>query len=301
MTHAFRRIGLAAGLLIVSATFAIAQTVKAPVEHLDFDRPESWAMSWFTSATALGAEGPLSVPPGSATLGLEATLLPTLSPAQERVGFNGTAAQDLNKGPVFVRPRFTVGLPGGLAIVAAGTPPIRSFGVTPRLFALGLEWTMYDRSEWRVAMLGHGQVGTVTGAFVCPSTVLAFAPGSPGNATGCEAESSDVATLRYGGASIVVGRRLAHGIMPHLSAGIDYESTVFQLNARAFGRIDQTRLDAQGFVPRFATGLTAPLAGRFSISADAVYAPLVVRRTATADRTLDSLLTARALITYRIH
>jgi hypothetical protein len=54
-----------------------------------------------------------------------------LSAAQQRVAFNGTTPEDLNRAPVFLRPRLAIGLPHRLSIIAAVDPPIRAFGVTP--------------------------------------------------------------------------------------------------------------------------------------------------------------------------
>lgn len=298
------RLSIVACMTVALASNAAAQTqpVKDRVEHLNFDRPEAWALSWFTSTTALsGLDTHVTEPAGTIILGLEATLLPTLSTAQRRVGFNGKAVQDLNKAPVFLRPRVTIGLPGRLSLIAAATPPIRSFDVTPRLFALGVEWAMFDGHDWRVAVRGHGQVGTVTGAFVCPADVLAFPAGSTNNSTGCEAESADVATLRYGGVTLMAARRLGHGITPHAAAGVNVIDGVFQLNAQAFGKLDRTRLETHGTTLTFSTGVAIPLTSRLSLVADALYSPLNVRRTAGAPRTRDSLLTGRTLISYRVH
>src|ERR1700730_7283889 len=71
---------------------ATAQTsVVAPVENLSFDRPEAWALKYFTSMLLLsGWETPEELPSGSVRIGLELGWVPALSPAQERVGFDGT-------------------------------------------------------------------------------------------------------------------------------------------------------------------------------------------------------------------
>src|SRR5205085_872586 len=119
------------------------------------------------------------------------------------------------------------------------------------------------------------------GAFVCPADLIASTPGSPNNPTGCQAESSDAAMLRYGGVSLVAARRL-RGITPHVAAGINVVDGVFQLNARAFDKIDETRLDTRGTAFPLSGGVAIPLTSRLSLTADALYAPLSVRRTAVA-------------------
>ena len=169
---------------ILLATSAAAQTTTAigPPQPLTFDRPESWALKYFVSSTMLsGLDVPGDYRPGSISAGLEMGWLPPLSTAQQNVGFNGRAYQDLNKAPLMLRPRVTVGLPGRLAVTLAGNPPIRMFDVTPRLVSGAIEWGMLERRDWRVALRGHGQTGTVTGAFTCPASVVTAPPGSAGN------------------------------------------------------------------------------------------------------------------------
>ncbi len=283
---------------------ASAQVVIAPIEHMSFDRPEAWALKYFTSATLLaGLDGSEDAPPGSVTIGLEAGWLPPLSAAQQRVGFRGTGPEDLNKAPIFVRPRVRVGLPKRLSLIAGGAPPVRAFGVTPRLFAAGLAWTVYERHDWRIAGRAHGQVGNVTGAFTCPSEILGFTPGSANNPKGCEAESADVSTLRYGGFEVGVARRIAGvgGMSPHAAAGVNWIDAVFQVEARTFGFLDRTRLKTRGAIFFVSTGVGVPLTSRLTVSVDLFYSPLTVRRTDTAPRTTDGLFNARGLVSYRVH
>lgn len=300
--NAGRLVGIAM-VAVVLPNVARAQPTPSPVEQLDFDRPEAWAMKYFISTTTLsGLEMPFRPQPGSISVGLEGGWIPTLSASQQRVGINGTAPQDLNKAPVMMRPRLTVGLPGRLSVTLAGTPPVRTFDVTPRLFAAALEWTALQDAVWRVSVRGHGQLGTVTGAFTCPTSVLSFAPGSAGNPTGCDSESSDVATLRYAGAELGVARRIRRwkGVTPHVAAGVNFVDSVYQLNDVAFGKPDRTRLETSGVMASASAGLGFELTRRVGIAADAFYAPLTVRRAAGAPRTMDSLLNARLLLAYRI-
>jgi hypothetical protein len=81
---------------------AIAQTSSgSSTGQIAFDRPEEWAMKYFTSATSLsGLTTPDRPSAGSLAVQFEIGWLPTLSTAQERVGFDGTAPEHLNKAPV---------------------------------------------------------------------------------------------------------------------------------------------------------------------------------------------------------
>jgi hypothetical protein len=294
---------IAAALLLVFAAAgdARAQTVIAPTERLAFDSPESWALQYYTSTTFLEPFDPTG-PERAGAIGvqLEAGWLPALAPAQEQVGFAGTAAEDLNKAPIFVRPRVRVAVSPRVALTVAGVPPAHAFGVTPRLLALGAEWAFVDRDSWRLTVRAHGQTGTVTGAFTCPAGVLPFPPGSAANPTGCNAVSTDAATLRYGAVEFGVARRLASGaVVPHVAFAANAIDARFQVDARAFGRLDRTRLDTSGVTWSTTVGATLRLGDRADATADLLYTPLWVRRGGPG-ATVDGLLTARATITYWI-
>ncbi len=287
---------------VVIAPAVRAQSVISPTEQLAFDRPESWALQYFTTATFLQAFDPTAPDmAGSVAFQVESGWFPTLSPEQSQVGFGGTAAEDLNKAPLYVRPRVRVAVTRRLAITVGGVPPVRAFGVTPRLFNLAVEWAIVD-NVWRVAARAHGQTGTVTGSFTCPQGVLAFAPGSSGNPTGCNATSADVATLRYGALELDVARRLetAKGLTPHAAITVSGIDTAFQVNAHTFGFIDHTRLETGGATWSTAAGASIPISRRAVLTGDVLYAPLFVTRTTGGSRTNDALFTVRGLLTYWI-
>jgi hypothetical protein len=283
-----------------SAPTPSATTTVEPAERLTFDRPEAWALKYFVSSTMLsGLDVPGNHRAGSISVGLEMGWLPALSTAQQRVGFNGLAFHDLNKAPIMVRPRVAVGLPGRIAVTVAGNPPVRSFGVTPRLVSGAIEWAMIDRRDWRLALRGHGQTGTVTGAFTCPASVLDSGPGFAGNPGGCTSESADVATLRYAGLELAASHR-AGAITPHVAVGGNYIDSRYEVRAQAYGRPDHDLLETAGWTISTSAGIGYAFTERLSIAGDAFYSPLMVRRNAAAQRTLDSFLNARGLLVYRI-
>ena len=54
MRSRIRVAGMFCGLVVFAAARVYAQTqVVAPVEHVDFNRPEAWALKYFTSTTLL--------------------------------------------------------------------------------------------------------------------------------------------------------------------------------------------------------------------------------------------------------
>jgi hypothetical protein len=297
-------VGIVCALSIGFSVGASAQIVTAPIETISFDRPEAWALKYFTSTMLLSGLGvPDIVQPGSIRIGFEFGSIPALSPTQARVGFNGTKQEDLNKAPMFARPRLSVGLPWRLSLIVAANLPIKTFGVTPRLLAVGLERPMVARGGWSVGWRISGQTGTATGAYTCPEGVLAFEPGSAGNAYGCKALSSDVATLRYAAGELAVTRRIErlHGLTPHASVAVTYMNSMFHVNALTFGYLDRTLLKTDGVTWSVSAGVGHSLTKRISAAIDVFYTPLSVVRTPNAPSSIDGLLNVRALISYRVH
>src|SRR5262245_21658953 len=187
-------------------------TPPATNQFVAFDRPEAWALKYFTSAFIISGLQPPNAPEalrfGSITVGMAIGWVPGLSREQQNVGFNGRAFNDLNKAPILARPSIRVGLPAKFAVLAAAPPPFRIFGVTPHMLALGVERPLVDRGRWRIGWRASGQIGHVKGAFTCPQSVLAFTPGSADNPGRCVAESHDVASLRYIGTELQISRRI---------------------------------------------------------------------------------------------
>ena len=290
-------------LVLVVPLPAAAQMVMNSVEHLRFDRPESWALEYFASATLIGGlETPRTQKPGSVSIGLEAAWLPSLSAAQQMVGYNGTEAQDLNKTPFIPRPRVTIALPASLSLVVAAVPPVPMFGLRAKLLALALERPVYETPALAVGLRVYGQVGTVQGSYTCPARTLAFEPGSEGNRDGCQAASSDTAALRYAGveASIAYRPDAPNGLSPHAAIGVTYMNVGFQVNALTFGMIDHTHYLSQGMTVSASGGVSYRLTNRWAIGMDVYYSPLSVRRGVGAPAQNDGLFNIRTLLTYRV-
>jgi hypothetical protein len=293
-----------AAILLLTPAPARAQMVMNGIDRLTFDRPESWALKYFTASSLLsGLETPRTRKPGSVSVGLEFGSLPPLTDAQQLVGYNGTEPQDLNKAPFFLRPRVSIALPARLAVIVAIVPPVRMFGLKPTLLAAGLERPVYETASWMVGLRAYGQVGRVEGSYTCPQATLAFAPGSAGNAEGCQAASSDVASLRYAGGEISAAfhPEAPHKLSPHAAFGVTYMNDAFQVNALTFGMIDHTRYESHGVSVSVSGGMSYWLTGRLALSVDVFYSPLSVTRRFGMPTQNDGLLNVRALATYRLH
>src|SRR6266567_9568999 len=107
--------------------------------HIGFERPESWGLKYYTSATLLSGLQPAEPAEGhhagSISIAFEMGWVPSLDEGQRRIGFNGKAVQDLNQTPFFGRPVIRVGLPWKLTAIAAAPPPFHLLGTTAHLLA----------------------------------------------------------------------------------------------------------------------------------------------------------------------
>lgn len=271
---------------------------------MGFDRPEAWGLKYFASTSLLSG---LQPPPtteghrvGSISIGIETDWLPNLDVGQRMIGFNGTSPEDLNKAPIFARPVIRVGLPWKLTAVAAAPPPFRVFGVTAHLLAFGLERPLVERDRWTFSWRGYGQVGSVKGAFTCPSSVLAFEPGSPGNPAECVGQSADRASLRYAGSEFQFAYRIRSmpKVVPHVAVGGNFIDGVFHVHAPVADGLDQTRLWTRGGTFSTSGGASYLVTKQVAFTVDVFYSPLWVQRSAMTPRTNDGLLNVRALLSY---
>ena len=272
--------------------------------HIGFDRPEAWGLKYFASATMLSGLVPVEPAEGhrigAITVGLELGWLPTLDAGQTRIGFDGHAPQDLNKAPLFARPIVRIGLPWKLSAIVAAPPPFRTFGITPRLLAFGVERPIFEGEQWTISWRGYGQVGSIKGAFTCPTSVLAFVPGTPGNATRCTGESADVASLRYAGNELEASYRIPGmpKLVPHIAAGGNFIDGAFQVHAPVGAGLDETRLWTRGGTFSGTAGATYAISKRVAFTVDGFYTPLFVKRSAATPDTNDGLFNVRALVSY---
>jgi hypothetical protein len=271
-------------------------------DHLDSDRPEAWAMFYYTSVSLFSGLGtPRSRKPGSIEVGFELGSIPHLDPDQRRVGFDGTKEEDLNKSPIFARARLTIGLPWKLALILGYVPPISVFGVRPHLLDVGLERPIYERGPWTLGLRAYGQIGDVTGAFTCPASAAEHPPGSPGNPYGCDGTSNDKAKQRYLGLELSGSYRIdgLRGLTPWVTISGNYLDTTFDVNAVTFDVPDTTHLEAETGTMTLGFGARYPLTEKIDVSIGMSFTPLWVTRPPSTSSELDSLLNVRTVLSYR--
>jgi hypothetical protein len=275
-----------AAWLVAASAFAPAraQTVLEDVERLASDRPEAWAMhhvSAPTLMTGFGASPALVA--GQWRLDAELGQIPQLSRAQQRVGFGGEKAEDLNKSPVFGRLRASLGLGAGWIAELGYTPPLSIDGSRTRdLFALGIGRRLVstDRGSWSAR--AFGQHGSARGDITCPAEVAGpFDPER--NPFGCVEPSRDRIALRHYGVDTTFAFALRAWEW-HATAGVARNEPEVQVDARVFTVRDRTRLVARGVLPYFALGQQRALDPHWNIGIELVHVPLQVRRDGLRER-----------------
>ena len=147
----------AIGALLVAIAVAgpLSAQVIDDVEVLDWDRPEAWAMKYFSSVSILTGDSgpPVSRESWTFSVGLELDTIPRLSEDQRRIGFGGSKVEDINRLPALFRPRVTVGLPAKISLdVAWVLPPVEVRGVESNLFAVALERPFFSSGSWTLGV-----------------------------------------------------------------------------------------------------------------------------------------------------
>ena len=272
-------------------------------DELNFDDPQSWAMKYFGSValfTPLGA--PVVREAGSVDLALEVTQVPHLSPDERRVGFGGFKEEDLNRLPVFVRPRVAVGLPHRFAIEVGYVPPIEVDGIEPNLLSLAVDHVFYVGRHWSFGGRLLGMVGEVKGDLTCSEEDASFPIGSPDNLFGCRAPSNDEARLDHLALRLGTGYQIGSAGGPTLTfgAGAVRHDLEFQVDAFTFSVHDRSLLVAEGTTWELDAGMAIPLGERTQLGFEVLWSPLdVVRPPKTTEQT-DELLHVKGLLRYRV-
>ena len=272
-----------------------------PVEHLDFDAPESWAMKYFSSASLLTTLG--AVPAreaGEIELALEGIWVPSLSEDQRRVGFGGFKVEDLNRSEVFGRLRAAFGVGGRTSIVVGVVPPVDADGLEATLVSLAVERPFFDRGRWTAGWRLFGQTGEANGDLTCTATDARAAPGSPGNLFGCLEPSRDEVTLEHVGLELKAGYRPGERWTLHVGAAVAEHDLEFQVDAFTFSVHDRSLLLAEGTTWALDSGISIPAGDRTQIGIEVLWSPLEVVRPPKTSTENDDLLHLKAVLRYRV-
>jgi hypothetical protein len=273
-------------------------------EDLDFDRPEAWAMAWFSAVTLPnGIGGPSELAPGEIELAFAGGWVPTLSEEQRRVGFTGNKAEDLNRTSAVGRPTLAVGLPGGWTLEAGWMPPLEIDGVAPDLRSLALSRPLWSGERVRVAARLLAEDGSFEGDLTCSRDDVRRGPDLDSPVfIDCAAPSDDELEVKLYGGELQASARLdaSPRLSPYASVGWTHLDAEMQIDARYNGLIDRGRLLTDGSFWTAAAGLAWEARPGWRLAAELFYAPLDVVRTTGGGSETDALVNARAMLAYRV-
>jgi hypothetical protein len=225
-------------------------------------------------------------------LALDLGYIPRLTDAQQRVGFNGTKYEDLNRAPVFGRLRFMLVLPGEFVAELGYTPPLTIRRVQPlALASIAIGHRLFEQDPFTLSVRAFGQHGRVRGDITCP-TRLAGVVDRRQNPYGCEAPSDDHMRLNYYGLEMTAGWA-AESWRAYVSAGAARTELAVQVDAVTFGVRDRSRLTSHGVLPFATIGASRDLDANWSLGMEVLYVPLYVQREPGAVRESDPLTSLR--------
>lgn len=260
------------------AAGANAQAIHGYDERLASDRPEAWAMNYFTATTFMTGFGPTpALRPGQWATAIELGHVPSLDGEQRRVGFRGSKSEDLNKSPVIGRLRGLLGLPGGWVVELGYTPPVEIDGARPRdLVAVAVGRRLFERGDLSLSARLFGQHGSVSGDITCPAGLAGLEDGKA-NPYGCRAPSDDRLRLNYYGFELTPALRRG-ALQWHASVAAVRTETEVQVDAFTFGVHDLSRLTARAVLPAVAIGTTRDFGRGWRWGVEVLYVPLQLRR-----------------------
>lgn len=309
----FRVRGWVAGLRLTILTFVIfaasparAQSVIDLDEDLHFNRPEAWALKYFSAATlptGLGARGPRADEEAASwrlDLALEGGWLPELSAQDRRVGFYGEKVEDLNKTSVFGRLRVGLALPAKLRLELGYVPPIEVGGAKPSLLSLALSRSLFERAGFELSARAFALRGTIEADITCDQDTVDAGDDPIRNPFRCEAPSEDEVTLRSMGLELALDWRPTPRFEPYLAVSFAALDPEFQINARYSGLIDRTHQETDGDLITFQLGLSSQWSERRRLAVEVFFAPLKLEPRLGADLERRDLWNLRLLFTQNL-
>lgn len=294
---------LAACIVIATCTATHAQEVPVAADHEEvaLERPEGWAMAFMSSAILFQGFGPpRGLDSWSVRAGAELASIPHIDREDRRIGFDGEKLEDLNKSPVSGRLRAWLGLPAGLALELAWTPPVSINGARPDgIFGLAIEREIFRHERWRAGARLFAQTGHVKGDITCPAEVASRPLGGEDNPYGCRAPSDDDFSVDQYGLELTGSATFREGTLePFASFTLIRLDAEVHVDALVFGVRDRSVRSTEGTLRTFRAGLVHRPAERWEWSVSADYTPLDVRRPPDRGEENDPFWSVRLMARY---
>lgn len=251
-------------------------------EEVDFDRPEAWAMRYFSAAGLMqGSAPPAGLGKGQFALGFEVANVPYLSKSERTVGFNGTKEENMNKAPLIARPLVHYGITERLSLTGSYVPPIEVFDrLKTHLTGLFVNLKAIETERFLIGLRAGGQWSEAEGDFTCAEEIAGIIDPEI-NPFGCVEPSSDTFTSLTATAEAWVDYRLKTKLPMDLflSVAYTYADLEFDVNALWQGGFrDQRQLTTSGDIWSYSGGIKVALSEKLSASLAIVHVPLDVRR-----------------------
>ena len=296
-----QRGGFIVATSVAFCTAVYAQELIKGTEELDFNRPESWAQKYFSSVSLFTGFGvPREYALGAIELGFEGGWVPSLSKEQQRVGFNGTKLEALNRTSFIGRLRVTMGLPDKLSLTFGWVPPVRLNGVTPRLFALAIGRPFDVAGNWSLGARGYFQLGMLKGDITCDADTVAARGDASLNPYRCESISKDQQTQRLIGSEVTLSYDSGGKWEPYVGLAMNYHNMEFQVDAQYAGLLDRTLQLTEGVTWSVTGGGGYEITPRLRITGEFFYSGLGVLRPPETKTQNDGLFNIRFLLVYQL-
>lgn len=251
-------------------------------EEVAFDRPEAWAMRYFSAAGLMqGSVPPDRLARGQFALGFDVANVPYLSESERTVGFNGTKEENMNKAPLIARPLVHYGITDRISVSGSYVPPIEVFDrLKTHLAGLFLNVQLLETKRLLLGLRAGGQWSEAEGDFTCAEEIAGIMDPEV-NPFGCVEPSSDTFTSRTATIETWLDYRLGTKLPASLffSVAYTYADLEFEVDALWQGGFrDQRLLMTDGDIWSYSGGVKVSLSERIHATLALVHVPLDVRR-----------------------
>ncbi|MDG1165974.1 MAG: hypothetical protein P8P26_04680 [Porticoccaceae bacterium] len=249
-------------------------------QKVDLNSPEGWAMAFMTTSTQnLGQTPPQASSFKEIAISAELNSIPHLTREQQKIGFGGFKAEDLNKSPAFGRLRATIGLPWNLSAEMSWTPPVQINGSRPKsLWGAAVSSPLISSEKFAVGMRVFLLRGGVTASVTCSSDTTRFEPYTPENIVGCVGESNDNLKMDHEGVEVFLSLNNPSELRPWVSLSSSYLDMSVAIEAQLKAGSERAFISSSGSVQTISVGLIYDINSSSSLTLASSYTPLEAQR-----------------------